>query len=186
MTDIATHPDSTASTKKTAPLWRRLLVANAHYLVLYCIAILLVALTDSNPQAVSRYWQWFVPVVALASILDGWRDSRQGALGYLIRQLLHWGALMLVILLLFLPEMQHFLNAETDGFVVAYLLGLTALLAGVHGAWRMGVFGVFLLLSGVAIGFLSDNALLVTLIGVGCVALVMTLFAPKRRHAPES
>ncbi|TVQ86265.1 MAG: hypothetical protein EA400_13475 [Chromatiaceae bacterium] len=182
MTDIATNPAPVTSSADRAPAWRRLLIANAHYVVLYLCAIVLVAITDSNPQSVARYWEWFVPVVALASILDGWRDNRQGALGYLIRQLLHWGALMLVILLLFLPEMQYFLNAETDGFVVAYLLGLTALLAGVHSTWKMGVFGAFLLLSGVAIGFLSDNALLLLLIGVGLAGLAMTLFPPKRRR----
>jgi hypothetical protein len=71
--------------------------------------------------------------------------------------------------------MERFLNAESHGFVIAYMLGLGAILSGIYLDWRMAVFGLFLVGSAVGIGFLDQNAMLLTLIGVAILAIAITL-----------
>lgn len=161
----------------------RLMLANLPYIALYVISIWLVAVTDSDPGKATTQWELFIPLVALVSIIDGWKDTRETKVVYLIQQLLHWGALMLVVYLLFLPEMQNFLNAETHGFVLAYLLGLAAILSGIYLEWKMAVFGAFLIASAVGIGYLSDNALLLTLIGTAVAGIAITLLIRKHRRS---
>lgn len=149
------------------------------YIILYVATIVLAGMTDSDPTEAAEKWLWFIPVVALVAIVGGWRynagDTAKSRAVYLVRQLLHWAALGVVIHFLFREDLQHFLNAETDGFVVIFLLGLTAMLAGIHADWKMGLFGAFVIATGVVIGWLDDNALLLGLGGSAFVAVVLTL-----------
>lgn len=156
----------------------KLLIANVPYLILYAIAIVLIAMTDSDPLSAKPSWGYFIPLIGVVSALSGWsryagRDWEQHA-QYLLKQVLHWGALLLVIRLLFLTDVQHFLRAEDDGFVIVYLVGLTSILAGIYLDWKMAIFGLFLISSGVVIAFLDDNVLLLTLGGMGLAAVIVT------------
>jgi hypothetical protein len=171
-----------ASAEKSARKKGRLLffLAQLPYLILYVAAIALAAMTDSEPTEAAARWIWFIPAVALVSIYGGWQQGNAGTTMssrglFLLRQVLHWAALAVVIHFLFREDLQHFLNAETDGFVTIFLLGLTAMLAGVHADWKMGLFGAFLILTGVLIGWFDDNALKLTLGGIAIVAVVLTL-----------
>ena len=179
MSDVA-DPAVPQTSAKSSML--RLLLVNLHYIALYVISIWLVAVTDSDPEKAAIQWQLFIPVVALISIIDGWQDTRESKVVYLIQQILHWGALMLVVYLLFLPEMENFLNAESHGFVLAYLLGLAAILSGIYLEWKMAVFGAFLIASAVGIGYLSDNALMLSLIGIAVAGIAITLLIRKHRR----
>jgi hypothetical protein len=69
-----------------------------------------------------------------------------------LRQVAHWGALLVVIHLLFEVDVQHFLRSETDGFIIVYLLGLASILSGLYLDWKMAVFGLFLIFSVVFAG----------------------------------
>ena len=176
MSDAITATESGATAK---PTWLRVLLVNSPYILIYIVTIWLVALTDSDAARAARYWQYFVPVVGVVSIIGGW-GKHSDALGrYLTEQVLHWGALMAVIYLLFLPDMQQFLNAESHGFVVAYMLGLAAILSGIYLDWKMALFRIFLVGSAVGIGFLDDNAMLLTLIGIGAAGIAITLLIRK-------
>jgi hypothetical protein len=94
-----------------------------------------------------------------------------------VQQVVHWGALLLVIHLLFFPDVQHFLCAEDDGFVIIYLVGLASITAGVYLDWKMGLFGLFLIFSGVVLAYLDDNALLIAVGSVATMAVVATAIA---------
>jgi hypothetical protein len=176
VSDAITATQGEAAAKTS---WQHLLLVNAPYILIYGLTIWLVALTDRNPATAARYWQYFVPLVGLVSVIGGWSKSRESRARYLTEQVLHWGSLMLVIFLLFLPDMQQFLNADSHGFVIAYLLGFAAILSGIYQDWKMGVFGVFLVGSAVGIGFLDENAMLFTLIGVAVAAVAVTLLIRK-------
>lgn len=165
---------------------------NLPYLILYVTTVVLAAMTDADPSESSARWLWFIPAVALVAIAGGWKshagDTLQSRGIYLVRQLLHWVALAVVIYFLFGDEMQHFLTSEIDGFVTVFLLGLTALLAGVHCDWKMALFGAFLLLTGMAIVWLEDNALLITLSSSAFFAIALTLlviFKMKGKNQPK-
>ncbi len=154
------------------------------YIVIYAIAIWLIALTNRDPGSAQGHWEWFIPVVALVSIIGGWKSMDRAGnnfLVYLFKQALHWGALMFVLTMLFLPDVNHFLNAESNGFVVIYLLGLTALLSGIYFDWKMALFGIFLIGSGVGIAYLQDNAMLITSVGVGLFAILITVLIRSRK-----
>jgi hypothetical protein len=154
---------------------KHFLLYNLPYLVLYVAAFGLVAMTAHDAANTSFYWQMFIPLVALVSILGGWRWS--GASGdprwmYLARQVLHWGALIIVIKLLYAHDVQDFLNDEQDSFVIIYLVGLAAVLSGIYLDWKMSLFGIFLLLSAVGMAWLDDNAMLLMVVGIVAVAAV--------------
>jgi len=170
--------DATTATEVTAdakPSWLYVLLASSPYILIYIATIWLVAMTDSESAKAATYWQYFVPIVGLVSVIGGWSKAGGSKAKYLTEQVLHWGALMAVIYLLFLPSMEQFLNAESHGFVIAYMLGLGAILSGIYLDWRMAVFGLFLVGSAVGIGFLDQNAMLLTLIGVAILAIAITL-----------
>jgi hypothetical protein len=171
-----------AAAEKSARKKARLLffLNQLPYLILYVATIVLVAMTDREPAEAAMKWLWFIPAVALVAIFGGWRsnagDSGKSKAIYLFRQFLHWAALAVVVHYFFTKDLLHFLNAETDGVVMIFLLGLTAMLAGVHADWKMGLFGAFLIFSGVAIGWFDDNALLLGLLGGGALlAVLLTL-----------
>ncbi len=152
------------------------------YLVLYVIAIWLVAMTDSDPDRAAGLWQWFIAAIGVVATVGGWERMRAagGITLYLVKQILHWGATLLVVHLLFWQTMQHFLTANTHGFVAVYVLGLAAILSGIHVDWKMGLFGIFLIGSGVGIVFFDDNAMLMALVGIAVVGIGSSLVIRRR------
>ncbi len=159
--------------------WVHFLVVNLPYVVLYAIALWLVALTDSDEAEASFNWQLFIPLVGLVSAIGGWHHAGQGGGAktiYLIKQILHWGALLVVINLLFMQSMLQFLNAQNHGFVIIYMLGLTAILSGIYLDWKMAVFGVFLIASAIVLGYIEDNVMVMLVAsGIALVGVVLTL-----------
>ena len=186
MLETPSIPNTSVARPPSARNWLKLLLTVTPHVVLYLIAIWLVAITDSDPARVGSLWQWFIPAIGLVATNGGWqrmRASGEGPTAYLIKQVLHWVATLAVVLLLFWPTLQIYLNAETHGFVVIYVLGLAAVLAGVHTDWKMGLFGLFLVASGVGIAFFDDNAMLMTLIGSAIIGVGLSVVIRRHSHA---
>jgi hypothetical protein len=187
--DVSETSPSSLATSAPGTGKLKLLLAVVPYVALYVFAIWLVALTDDNadPVRIRMLWQWFIPAVGLIAIGGGWQGMKTSAGGlrpYLIRQVLHWVATLVVIHLLFGETLQAFLTTEVHGFVAIYVLGLSAILAGIHMDWKMALFGLFLVGSGVGIAFLNDNAMLLTLIGIAVVGVgISSAFLWRTRHA---
>ena len=168
---------------------KRFLLYQLPYLVLYVAAVGLVAMTAHDAAEMSAYWQMFIPLVALVSILGGWRwagSTSNERWIYIARQVLHWGVVVLVIRLLFAHAVQEFLNDEQGAFVTIYLLGMAAVLSGIYLDWKMALVGAFLLLSGVAIAWLNDNWLMLILVvgAGGVVAIALSLLIRGRLLKP--
>jgi hypothetical protein len=145
------------------------------FAALYAIAVVLVAMTETDAAGSMKAWLQFIPLVAGVSVVLGWGNAQTGYFTYLIRQALHWGGLAVVVYyVLALPEVQQFMPNAITGFTVLCLLGLTAYLAGVHSDWRMMVFGASLVGSAVGIAFLDDWSLM--LAGGGIAIIIVTLF----------
>ncbi len=184
MSETLATPNSSVATPPHAFSWIQLLLILVPYVALYAIAIWLVAMTDSNPDRATGLWEWFIPAVGLVGIVGGWhrmRSSGGGIPQYLIKQILHWGATLGVIYLLFWPTVLVFLTAETHGFVAIYIVGLAAILAGVHLDWKMGLFGLFLIGSGIGIAFFDDNAMLMTLTGLAVIGVIVSVVVLRLR-----
>lgn len=166
--------------------WTKVLFVSLPYLVLYIAAIALVAMTDADPERSADLWKLFMPVVALVSVIGGWRfsgeDTKEKAL-YIGKQVLYWAAVLVGIYLLFMGDTPHFLNAESQGFVVAYILGLSALLSGIYVDWKMSVFGAFLIASAIGIAFVDDNAVLISIGGIVVAAITILLMRWRGKNA---
>ncbi|WP_462321385.1 hypothetical protein [Halochromatium sp.] len=164
--------------------WIKVLFVSLPYLALYIASIVLTAMTDADPERATELWKLFMPFVALVSLIGGWHGSGEGTREkavYIGKQVLYWGAVLVVINLLFMGDTPHFLNAESQGFVVAYVLGLSALLSGIYIDWKMSVFGAFLILSTIGIAFLDDNAMLISVGGVAVAGIAVTLMLRRRK-----
>ena len=186
MSNELTHEGDSQLIPQPTSLTGRFIMYGVPYLVLYAIAVTLVAMTDHDPATAQGAWDYFVPLVGLVSTISGWSRHAgynwQMRLRYVLRQIIHWGALLVVIHLLFQADVQHFLRAETDGFVIVYLLGLAGLLSGLYLDWKMALFGLFLIFSGVFIAYLDDNALLIAVGGIATMAVVVTAFVWMKFH----
>jgi len=186
MSETPATPYSSVVTPASTFSWMKVILMVVPYVALYVVAVWLVAMTDSSPAEAAKLWLWFIPVVGLITIYGGWnrmRSTGTSISGYLLRQILHWGATAGVLHLLFWPTVLVYLNSETHGFVDIYILGLSALLAGVYVDWKMGLFGLFLLGSGVGIAFLDDNAMLMTLTGLAVVGVGLSVLILRLRRS---
>lgn len=177
-------PDPKESAKPK-PTWTGALITSLPYLGLYIASIVFIAMTDSDPNQ-SQYWKFFMPLLVLVSVIGGWRysgDTVKEKAVYIGKQVLHWGAVLVVINLLFMGDTANFLNAESKGFAVAVLLGLAALLSGIYIDWKMAVFGVALIGSAVGIAFLDDNAMMISIAGIAIAGIAITIVSRRSRHS---
>jgi dipeptide/tripeptide permease len=177
---------TTRGPEPTKPSWARALFVSLPYLVLYIASIVFIAMTDSDPATSSDYWKFFMPLVVLVSVVGGWHSS--GVTGkdkaiYIARQIIAWGAVLLIINLLFLGDTANFLNAEAKGFVVAYILGLAALITGIYIDWKMALYGLALIASAVGIAFLDDNAMMISIGGIALAGIVITIVGWRSRRS---
>jgi len=160
------------------------LVRELPYIILLGLAVIGIACTSVSPDASVGYWKVLAPVFAIVCIFSQW--SRVPAGGgaktrLIVVQLLHWGAFLLTILILFLPDVQKMLNSLVSAQIVLYLLALSTFLAGLYStSWQLVVVGVLMALAVPAIALLQQTVLLVVVIAAA-VAVVIGAFL-LRRH----
>lgn len=155
------------------------------YVLLYIIAVVGVAYTDADAPASSLYWKVLIPVTGAIAIIASWSSvAKEQRKIFLIKQILHWGAVLLVVLLLFLHVIDDFLNDEAHGFIVIYLLGLSAILAGIQWNWKIAVFGAFLIFSGIGFAVLADGILAISIV-LALVILVGTFIWSRFLKKPK-
>jgi hypothetical protein len=158
-------------------------IKNAPYIILLLLAVIGVAYTDLSPARSFLYWQAMVPVFAVLCIIARWRrvePNTRSRLHLIWEQLLHWGALLLVMRVLFVHDVQRLLDSDIAGLLLIYLLALTTFLGGIYLDWRLCVVGVFLGLGAVALAFLDEAAL--PMLGLAVIiVLVLALWSRLRR-----
>jgi hypothetical protein len=131
------------------------------FITLLALAIGGVAVADFSARSGLSYWLVVIPLFGAVSVYSGWRRARAGGeniAAVLFSQLLHWGALILAVYLIYLLERTGRLNREDAGLVALLSLSLTTVLAGIHFDWRLAVLGILLA------------------IGTACAALVEEFF----------
>lgn len=161
-------------TDKAAPEGHGFWLRESPYLAILLMTVAGVAYVSLTRHAIITYWE----VVALAScavgILAGWpHATERGERPRLVwTQVLHWGAFLAAMNLVFLPSVQAVADADSTSLVVLLLLALGTFVAGVHTAsWRMGLNGVLMGLCVPAVAWLDQSALFVSLVAMVAVAL---------------
>lgn len=106
-----------------------------------------IAVMEYSPKY--GFWYWLVMAVLFGAVSIGlaWKHDRDtpGDQGLRVRkQVLHWGTLVVGLLLAYLMPRGEVLAASNQGLVSLLLLAITAVLAGIHFNWRMAVVGLIL------------------------------------------
>ena len=124
------------------------------------------------------YWQWMIPTFGLICIMTQWNNIEPTLKARLImagRQILHWGAVLLMVQLVFMASgSDQYLDALDDrqaSFILIFSMTLSTFLAGIYFDWRLCVVAVFLIMSAILNIVLSNVApMLVWIIGIGIFA----------------
>lgn len=166
------EPNTVAAEKQTPAKRKRsqgpsFIVAMLPLLVLFVGATTMFWMTKTNGTEVYRYWEYFIPVVALLSLMSGWGQSYLSGelrIWYLIKQVLHWGGLVAVLYLLNTQGFRGLLDDGQYSTLVLYLLAFTTLLAAIHLDLKLLFFAGFLVFCGYLMAVPADNPAL-TFIG---------------------
>lgn len=127
-----------------------LMMAILPSLVLYIAAFVLVFLSREDLASTLPYWEFFIPLVAVFSLMSGWGQAdvfNRSRLFYLVKQILHWGALGGLLWMFGEIGIRDALNASQYNILQIYLLTFAALIAGLYLDAKLFFFGAFLLIS---------------------------------------
>lgn len=136
-------------------------------LVLFAATVVLFWLSQKDMSGTYKYWEIFVPVVAVVSLVSGWTQayvSNSNRAWYLLRQLIHWGALIGLLWLLNSQGYRELMTDQQYTALMIYLLALGTLLAAVQMDIKLIFFSGFLAFCAFLIAVPADNP---TLIAVG-------------------
>ena len=129
------------------------------FLALLMLAVGGMAVTDYSARSGLSYWLVVIPIFGAVSVFTGWRRASAGGKNVsavLLAQLLHWGALVLAVYLIYLLEGTGRLNREDAGLVALLSLSLTTILAGIHFDWRLAVLGILLAIGTACAAFVEE------------------------------
>lgn len=159
-------------------LWRRLFsLRDIGFYMMIVLAWIGAIYTTFSVESSRWYWQWLIPVFGLICIITQWNNVEPTLKARLLmagRQILHWGVVLLMALLIFMASGQNnYIDALDDrqaSFVLIFTVTLSTFLAGIYFDWRLCVVAVFLIISAIFNVFLSNVApLLVWIIGIGTI-----------------
>ena len=135
-----------------------------------------IAYTTFAQQSSVLYWEILVPIFAAICILTGWYPAydRREHWRLLWTQILHWGAFLAAMQLMFMPGVQRIMNTGANGLTVLILLALGTFVAGVHArTWQISVIGIVLALGVPAIAWIEQSVLLVVVAILALIALAL-------------
>lgn len=118
---------------------------------IYSLLVLLsvggIAIMEYSVKYGFWYWLAIAVIFGIASITLAWKrdqDMPGDQSDRIRKQALHWGTLMIGLLLVFLMPKAEIMTAPVQGLTALLLVAVTSLLAGVHFDWRMAVVGLIL------------------------------------------
>jgi len=170
---------STPSTEASPSLLRRLFSpSNIGFYLMILLAWIGAIYTTFSVENSRWYWQWLIPIFGLICIATQWshvEPTLKARALMVLRQILHWGVVLLMSRLIFMASGQvNSIDALDDrqaSFVLMFTLTLSTFLAGIYFDWRLCVVAVFLIASAVLNVVLSNTAPLLIWIGIGVIVV---------------
>ncbi|NCA70718.1 MAG: hypothetical protein EOM91_11545 [Sphingobacteriia bacterium] len=165
------QPSLTQPDTHSGGFWR-LVLAEWPYILLFIAVIAGIAITDLKLEFALLYWQILIPIFGILALVIGWPDAGEDAstrLRFALKTFFHWAALFGLILILYYPPVAETLSSEATGMHIIFLLGLTAVLSGIHGKLEMAVVGLFVIGSGIMIAFIEDAAVMMSIVALAVV-----------------
>jgi hypothetical protein len=158
---------------------RRFLAREWPYLAMLLLALFGVAYTSVTRRPITLYWFALAPFIGLICVMTRWTAAkdRDARLHLVWTQVLHWGAVLAAMNLLYVADVGQMMSTDARALYVLTLLALGTFLAGVHiGSWRFCLVGVILAFGVPAIAWLEQSALLLLLGVVVVVGIGAPLF----------
>ncbi len=130
----------------------------------------------------SGSWELWLFIVLVYAALSLWRSSQsakqsgQSAGRILVRDLSHWGILLVFLFVLLMLERREIVNRDSASYFALMMLALTCCLAGVHVDWLLLVVGIVLMIMSVAMAMLEQYSVVLWLIMVVVAGLGATFF----------
>src|SRR5262245_57804553 len=156
------------------------------YLLILVLALFGVAYSSFARTALTTYWIVLAPLIGIMCVFTRWRDAetREQRLRLIWTQVLHWGAVLLAMHLMFVADVGRMMNADASALAALTVLALGTFTAGVHiAAWRICLVGIVLAVGVPAIAWLEQSALLLLLIAIVLIALIAPFFWHRKRLA---
>src|SRR5215469_18537365 len=118
-----------------AAVWLRrkgFLLRQLPYIVVLVLAISGVAYTNISHQPLVGYWEFLTLAMAVVCVITEWAkvDDRHARWQLILKQALHWGAILVAMNIMLLAGVQQFMPAPATGLVLLMLLALGTFLAG--------------------------------------------------------
>jgi cation transport ATPase len=139
------------------------------FLVLMVLSVVGVGITDLSPKNGHFYWLCMVAVVAIASIISGWKrcqDRGEPTNAMLMEQLIHWGATLVAVLAVYVLLNTGSLDYENTGMVVLLVLAFATFLNGIHLGRGFYLAGFFLSVTFVVMAYVEQYIWVLALTGV--------------------
>lgn len=163
-----------------------LLLHESPYLLVLVLVVCGVAYSSIMDAPLEAYWVVVAVFSCAACIFAGWTVSagRKERIRLVWTQLLHWGAFLAVMGLVFMPSVMSDATADESSLAVMLLLALGTFVAGVHTmSWRMGLNGIIIGLLIPAVAWLDQAALLLSLVALVLVVAAASVLVWRARHA---
>ncbi len=144
------------------------------FLVIPFLTVSGVGYMSMTHKPIVGYWELVALFICGTCIFAGWHNGSENKARWRLvwTQLLHWGAFLAAMNLVFLPSVQAVADADSTSLIVLLLLALGTFIAGVHTAsWRIGLNGVVMGACVPAAAWLDQSALFLSL-GIILVLLV--------------
>jgi len=150
------------------------------------LALIGAGITDYSAQEAHQYWRYLMIGMALGTTMWGlWRSKRLGlaeAEHLLVRQVVLWGAALVVMGVVYLLLSIGRLNYETTGLMILMILAYATFVDGMLVSWKLYVVGLVLLLTLLLNAYMENYLLIVVLISAGMLTLVMVVVAWQIHH----
>ena len=135
-------------------------------------------------KPITTYWIVLAPFIGVICVVTRWRDAedREQRLRLIWTQVLHWGAVLVAMHLMYVADVSRMMNADASALAALTVLALGTFTAGVHiAAWRICLVGIVLGLGVPAIAWLEQSALLLLLVAVVLIAVIAPFFWHDKR-----
>ena len=116
-------------------------------LILFAAAVVLFRMSVDDMAGTDKYWEIFVPAVAMLSLFSGWHQCQmlgQDRIWYVLRQFIHWGAVMAVLYLFHVAGFRELLNDQQYTVILLGILAVATLLEAIQMDYKLVLFSLFI------------------------------------------
>jgi len=149
------------------------------YIVVLVLAISGVAYTNISHQPLIGYWEFLTLAMGIVCVVTEWgkADDKQGRVQLILKQALHWGAILVTMNIMFFSGVQQLLPSPATSLVLLMLLALGTFLAGLHlSSVPVCFLGLAMALAVPALAWFKQSALFLLLAAVLLIGLGLTFW----------